>query len=133
MATYLKRAENISVSHNFIAQVWRDHALQPQRQGTFKLSNDPDFEAKVADVVGLYQSTISTWSWSAKADQPGDHPGQLRTQVVDQRRPPRWTEVLHHQPSSAVVLGWVEPQERGRVACDALRPESTCLDSGGRS
>ena len=54
MATYLKRAENISVSHNFIAQVWRDHALQPQRQGTFKLSNDPDFEAKVADVVGLY-------------------------------------------------------------------------------
>ncbi len=54
MATYLKRAEGISVSHNFIAQVWRDHALQPQRQGTFKLSNDPDFEAKVADVVGLY-------------------------------------------------------------------------------
>ncbi|HWJ52901.1 MAG TPA: hypothetical protein VNT24_05950 [Propionibacteriaceae bacterium] len=40
--------------HNFIAQVWRDHDLQPQRQYTFKLSNDPDFEAKVADVVGLY-------------------------------------------------------------------------------
>ena len=45
MATYLKRTEGISVSHNFIAQVWRDHDLQPQRQGTFKLSNDPDFEA----------------------------------------------------------------------------------------
>jgi transposase len=54
MATYLKRTEGISVSHNFIAQAWRDHDLQPQRQGTFKLSNDPDFEAKVADVVGLY-------------------------------------------------------------------------------
>ena len=54
MAKYLKRAEGIAVSHNFIAQVWRDHDLQPQRQGTFKLSNDPDFEAKVADVVGLY-------------------------------------------------------------------------------
>jgi hypothetical protein len=24
------------VSHNFIAQVWRDHDLQPQRLGTFK-------------------------------------------------------------------------------------------------
>jgi transposase len=54
MATYLKRAEGIAVSHDFIAQVWRDHDLQPQRQGTFKLSTDPDFEAKVADVVGLY-------------------------------------------------------------------------------
>src|SRR3954447_432405 len=54
MAKYLKRAEGIAVSHNFIAQVWRDHDLQPQRQGTFKLSNDPEFEAKVADVVGLY-------------------------------------------------------------------------------
>lgn len=54
MAQYLKRAEGISVSHNFIAQVWREHDLQPQRQGTFKLSNDPDFEAKVIDVVGLY-------------------------------------------------------------------------------
>ena len=54
MARYLKRAEGIAVSHNFIAQLWRDHDLQPQRQGTFKLSNDPDFEAKVADVVGLY-------------------------------------------------------------------------------
>src|SRR5215207_4372833 len=54
MAKYLKRVEGIVVSHNFVAQVWRDHDLQPQRQGTFKLSNDPDFEAKVADVVGLY-------------------------------------------------------------------------------
>jgi transposase len=54
MAKYLKRAEGIAVSHNFIAQVWRDHDLQPQRLGTFKLSNDPEFEAKVADVVGLY-------------------------------------------------------------------------------
>src|SRR5829696_435989 len=54
MATYLKRTDGIAVSHNFIAQVWRDHDLQPHRQGTFKLSTDPDFEAKVADVVGLY-------------------------------------------------------------------------------
>jgi len=55
MAKYLRRAEGIAVSHNFIAQVWRDHELQPQRLGTFKLSTDPEFEAKVADVVGLYQ------------------------------------------------------------------------------
>jgi transposase len=28
--------------------------LKPHRQGTFKLSKDPEFAAKVADVVGLY-------------------------------------------------------------------------------
>jgi len=54
MAAYLKRVEGIHVSHNYIAGVWREYDLQPHRQGTFKLSTDPDFEAKVMDVVGLY-------------------------------------------------------------------------------
>jgi transposase len=54
MAKYLKRHEGISVSHNFVAQLWREHGLQPHRLGTFKLSSDPDFAVKVADVVGLY-------------------------------------------------------------------------------
>jgi transposase len=54
MAKYLKRHEGISVSHNFVAQLWRENGLQPHRLGTFKLSSDPDFAAKVADVVGLY-------------------------------------------------------------------------------
>jgi transposase len=54
MAAYLKRVEGIQVSHNYIAGVWREHDLQPHRQGTFKLSTDPNFEAKVMDVVGLY-------------------------------------------------------------------------------
>jgi transposase len=54
MARYLKRREGISVSHDFIAELWKANGLQPHRVGTFKLSTDPDFEAKVYDVVGLY-------------------------------------------------------------------------------
>jgi transposase len=54
MARYLKREMGIRVSHNFVAALWREHDLQPHRQGTFKLSTDPDFEEKVIDVVGLY-------------------------------------------------------------------------------
>jgi hypothetical protein len=42
----------ICVSHNFVAALWREHDLQPHRQGTFTLSTDPDFEEKVVDVVG---------------------------------------------------------------------------------
>jgi transposase len=54
MAAYLKRKEGLSVSHSVIARVWKEHDLQPWRQGTFKLSRDPEFAEKVVDIVGLY-------------------------------------------------------------------------------
>jgi transposase len=54
MAKYLKRYESISVSHNFVSVLWRENGIQPHRQGTFKLSKDPNFAVKVADIVALY-------------------------------------------------------------------------------
>jgi transposase len=42
------------VSFNYVARVWRAEGLAPHRTGTFKLSRDPLFADKVADVVGLY-------------------------------------------------------------------------------
>jgi transposase len=54
MAKYLRHAEDISVSWPYVAKVWRTEGLQPWRQGTFKVSKDPAFADKVADVVGLY-------------------------------------------------------------------------------
>jgi len=37
-----------------IQRLWRDHGLQPHRTETFKLSRDPQFLAKLQDIVGLY-------------------------------------------------------------------------------
>jgi transposase len=54
MVDYLKRAEGITVSWHYVAKLWRRNGLKPHRQGTFKLSRDPAFAAKVADVIGLY-------------------------------------------------------------------------------
>ena len=54
LAAFLQRTEAVVVSHNYIASVWREHGLKPWRAGTFKLSRDPEFAEKVADVVGLY-------------------------------------------------------------------------------
>lgn len=54
MAAHLKKDHGIEVSHNFVSELWREHGLKPHVQGTFKLSHDPDFEEKVADIVGLY-------------------------------------------------------------------------------
>jgi transposase len=51
MARYLKREMGICISHNFVAALWREHGLQPHRQGTFKLSTDPDFEDSPANLA----------------------------------------------------------------------------------
>ncbi|MDJ0347672.1 IS630 family transposase [Streptomyces sp. H10-C2] len=54
LAKYVKRTENVTVSWHYIARVWREENLKPHRSGTFKISKDPAFADKVADVVGLY-------------------------------------------------------------------------------
>jgi transposase len=50
----MARACGLSVSTE--QRIWRAFGLQPHRLETFKLSTDPDFVAKVRDVVGLYVS-----------------------------------------------------------------------------
>ena len=49
-----KLAEHLKVSHMTIARVWRKHALAPHRLDGYLASNDPNFEAKAADIIGLY-------------------------------------------------------------------------------
>ncbi len=47
-------AQRHGIGKDSVARIWRDHGLQPWKVDTFKISNDPDFEAKLIDVVGLY-------------------------------------------------------------------------------
>jgi transposase len=44
------------ISKDSVARIWRDHGLKPWKVDTFKISTDPDFEAKLVDVVGLYMN-----------------------------------------------------------------------------
>jgi hypothetical protein len=37
-----------------VARVWRKHGLKPHRIERYMASNDPDFEKKAADIIGLY-------------------------------------------------------------------------------
>jgi transposase len=53
LAEHLTRA-GMPVSFAEVARIWRDWGLQPHRIETFKFSTDPQLEAKVRDVVGLY-------------------------------------------------------------------------------
>ena len=47
-------AKAVGISGSSVQRIWRAHGLQPHRLRQFKLSNDPDFAAKLRDVVGLY-------------------------------------------------------------------------------
>ena len=48
----MAKAAGISVSS--VQRIWRRHGLQPHRVRQFKLSTDPQFTAKLHDIVGLY-------------------------------------------------------------------------------
>ena len=47
-------ADQLGVSFASVARIWRKWELQPWRVETFKFSTDPELDAKVRDVVGLY-------------------------------------------------------------------------------
>src|SRR5712671_866414 len=49
-----KLGAHLGVSHMMVARVWRKHGLQPHRMERYMASNDPDFEKKAADIIGLY-------------------------------------------------------------------------------
>lgn len=47
-------AEALNTTHSFVHRVWQSVGLKPHLEKTFKVSNDPHFEDKLCDVVGLY-------------------------------------------------------------------------------
>lgn len=47
-------AEQLGTTHMRVARVWTKAGLQPHRMRRYKASSDPDFEAKAADILGLY-------------------------------------------------------------------------------
>jgi transposase len=47
-------AEAAGISVSSVQRIWRSHGLQPHRVRQFKLSSDPQFAAKLHDIVGLY-------------------------------------------------------------------------------
>src|SRR6516162_1438300 len=47
-------AKEVGLSAATVHRIWQKYGLQPHRVDTFKFSQDPEFDAKLADVIGLY-------------------------------------------------------------------------------
>src|SRR5258705_13940673 len=92
----MEKASGLSVSS--VQRIWRAFGIQPHRMETFKLSTDPDFVAKVRDVVGLYVSPpehaivlcVDEKSQIQALDRTQKglpiHPGRLGTMTHDYKR-----------------------------------------------
>jgi transposase len=49
-----KLARELNISKDAVHRVWRAAGVKPHRLERYMASNDPDFETKAADVIGLY-------------------------------------------------------------------------------
>lgn len=86
------------VGKDTVQRIWKARNLRPWKVETFKLSNDPNFEAKLVDVVGLYMSPPEravVFSFDEKTQcqaldrtQPSlpIKPGRARTMTHDYKR-----------------------------------------------
>ena len=47
-------AKELGISQSSVSRVWRQFGIQPHRVRKYMASDDPEFEAKAADIIGLY-------------------------------------------------------------------------------
>src|ERR1700760_452430 len=46
--------QKLGMSQSSVSRVWRHFGIQPHRSRGYMASNDPEFEEKAADIIGLY-------------------------------------------------------------------------------
>jgi transposase len=47
-------AKKLGISQSTVSRVWRQFGLQPHRSRSYMLSDDPEFEQKATEIIGLY-------------------------------------------------------------------------------
>jgi transposase len=68
-------ARAVGISLTSVQRIWAAHKLQPHRVRTFKRSRDPEFAAKLSDIVGLYMDP-PTQAVVLSIDEKRSHGGQ---------------------------------------------------------
>jgi len=126
-------AARVGVSHATVARIWNQHNLQPHRTTTFKISNDPKFEEKLHDVVGLYlsppehaivlsvdeKSQIQALNRTQKSLPM--FPGRLKTMTHDYKRNGTTTLFAAMNVVDGTVLADFKPRHRHREWLDFLK------------
>lgn len=121
------------ISPSSVGRIWREAGLKPHRVDTFKVSNDPHFEEKVADVVGLYMRPpdkalvlcVDEKSQIQALDrtQPGlpMKKGRAATMTHDYKRHGTTTLFAALDVKSGIVIGECQPRHRAKEFIRFLR------------
>ena len=117
-------AQQVGISRMAVHRIWREHRLKPHRVKGFKVSNDPRFEEKLRDVIGLYLNppekaivfSVDEKSQIQALDrtQPGlpMKPGKNGTMTHDDKRHGTTTLFAALNVHEGTVIGECLPQHR---------------------
>ena len=126
-------AKEMGISHTSVQRIWQEAGLKPHLVRTFKISNDPEFEEKVTDVVGLYLNPpdkalvlcVDEKSQIQALDrsQPGLplKPGRAATMTHDYKRHGTTTLFAALDVASGFVVGECLPRHRAKEFLRFLR------------
>ena len=124
--TYVGKIYGVSISRTSVQRIWAEAGLKPHLVKRFKISNDPAFEEKVTDVVGLYMNPpdralvlcVDEKSQIQALDrtQPGLplKKGRAATMTHDYKRHGTTTLYAALDVRTGLVIGDCKPRHRAR-------------------
>ena len=126
-------AETVGISASSVGRIWADAGLKPHIVKGFKVSNDPLFEEKVTEIVGLYLDPpdravvlcVDEKSQIQALDrtQPGLplKKGRAATMTHDYKRHGTTTLFAALDVKSGLVIGECMPRHRAKEFLSFLR------------
>ena len=132
-------AAAVGISHTSVQRIWAEAGLKPHLVCRFKISNDPAFEEKVTDVVGLYMNPpdralvlcVDEKSQIQALDrtQPGLplKKGRAATMTHDYKRHGTTTLFAALDVKSGLVIGECQPRHRAREFIRFLKRIDRCV------
>ena len=126
-------AEAVGISPSSVGRIWAEAGLKPHLTKSFKVSNDPMFEEKITDIVGLYLDPperavvlcVDEKSQIQALDrtQPGLplKTGRAATMTHDYKRHGTTTLFAALDVKSGVVIGECLPRHRAKEFLKFLR------------
>ena len=132
-------AAEMGISPSSVGRIWAEAGLKPHLVRRFKISNDPQFEEKVTDVVGLYLNPpdralvlcVDEKSQIQALDrtQPGLplKKGRAATMTHDYKRHGTTTLFAALDVRSGLVIGECQPRHRAKEFIRFLKRIDRCV------
>jgi transposase len=132
-------ATAMGISHTSVQRIWAEAGLKPHLVRRFKISNDPQFEEKVTDVVGLYMNPpdralvlcVDEKSQIQALDrtQPGLplKKGRAATMTHDYKRHGTTTLFAALDVKSGRIIGECQPRHRAKEFIRFLKRIDRCV------